>query len=626
MVLEQELVPFLQWLPGAAAQFLITLLAVAALALVAGFLVALVRHGPLKAGDIVYRVVALGFVELGRISPRRVWALARLAIKETIRRNVVVALVVFAVVLLFAGWFLRTDYREPGKLFLSFALTTTTYLILLIALLISAFSLPMEFKSKTIYTVVTKPVRAGEIVLGRILGFTLIGTVLLLIMAAGSYVFVLRMLAHTHEVEIEALEPILDADGNTIGRRGQTTLGHNHRHEVLIDNDGNGVAVFNNGHEHAITAVQGEGQAAYRVSGPLGTMRARVPYYGKLRFLDRNGADVARGVNTGSEWTYRSFIDGGTSAAAIWTFDGIDSSKLTPAADGSQALPLEWLVRVFRTHKGIIGQGIQGAMQLRNPDTGLKSSQWTFTAKDAGAGAASTDDSTGRTGDLPSLNTYSWPRTLDDENGNPVDLLDDLVTADGRLEVRVVCLANQQYFGFAQPDCYVRLSDASPFWNFCKAQLSIWVQMLLVISIAVAISTVVNGPVAMLFTVSFIALGFFRDFFIKVATDEQQGGGPIEALVRTVTQRNLVSPLSSDPSPHFGIQLMQAIDDVLQWTMLALAQVLPDFRSFGTVDYIAYGFNIPWNKVLQDITIGLAYVAGVFVLGYFFLRTREVAK
>ncbi len=155
----------------------------AVIALVVGFLVALVRHGPLKAGDITYRVVVNGFSELFKTSPRRVWAIARLAIKESIRRRVIVALAIYIVILLFAGWFLQTGYREPGKLFFSFVLTATTYLVLLIALLVSAFSLPNDFKSKTIYTVVTKPVRAGDIVLGRILGFTIVGTVLLAIMA-----------------------------------------------------------------------------------------------------------------------------------------------------------------------------------------------------------------------------------------------------------------------------------------------------------------------------------------------------------------------------------------------------------------------------------------------------------
>ncbi|HVT29047.1 MAG TPA: ABC transporter permease, partial [Lacipirellulaceae bacterium] len=202
MVLENPLLPFLTWLVGypwtdahafldsALFHFILTVAVLAVLALVVGFLVALVRHGPLKAGDITYRVVVNGFRELFRTSPRRVWAIARLAIKESIRRRVIVALAVYVVILLFAGWFLKTGYREPGKLFFSFVLVASTYLVLLIALLISIFSLPNDFKSKTIYTVVTKPVRAGDIVLGRILGFTLVGTVLLLVMGVCSAGFV----------------------------------------------------------------------------------------------------------------------------------------------------------------------------------------------------------------------------------------------------------------------------------------------------------------------------------------------------------------------------------------------------------------------------------------------------
>jgi hypothetical protein len=197
-----------------------------------------------------------------------------------------------------------------------------------------------------------------------------------------------------------------------------------------------------------------------------------------------------------------------------------------------------------------------------------------------------------------------------------------LVTEDGRLEVVVQCLDGAQYYGFAQPDCYIRLPDASPLWNYTKAQVGIWVQMVLVIAIAVTCSTILNGPVAMLFTVSFITLGFFREFFINVATGKQVGGGPIESLVRLVTQKNLITGLEEG----VGVQVMKATDSVLTTAMISLAQVLPDFRGFSSVDYVAYGFSIPGIQLAQDLTVVLAYVLGLFVIGYFFLRTREVAK
>jgi hypothetical protein len=123
--------------------------------------------------------------------------------------------------------------------------------------------------------------------------------------------------------------------------------------------------------------------------------------------------------------------------------------------------------------------------------------------------------------------------------------------------------------------------------------------------------------------VAFIALGFFKEFFVNVATGKQVGGGPLESLVRLVTQKNQTTGLDED---NLGVQLMHAVDKFFETAMRSLAYVLPDFRSLSTVDYVAYGFNIPPSKVYQDLTVGLAYLAGLLVIGYFLLRTREVAK
>jgi len=631
MVVEQELLPYWTWLLGnwwqggaelgAAVRFLVVAAVLAVLSLLIGFIVAMIRHGPLKGGDITYRVVSNGLVELARTSWRRVWALARHAYKESVRRRVFVALIVFFVVLMFGGWFLQAGVREPGRLFFGFALTTSTYLVLLMALLISAFSLPTEFKSKTIFTLVTKPVRAGDIVIGRILGLTLVGTVVLIVMAFANAVFVWRMLDHSHQVDVASLEDIVDAESKVIGKKGRTTASQAHRHDVEMNANGDGLAIYAHGHEHSIEATERGGQFAYDVSGPLEILKARVPFYGKIEFVS-NGVPQARGISVGKEWTYFSFIEGGSTDTAKWTFSGIDTEKLRESAEGL-VLPIELKVRVFRTYKGTIGQGIQGSMRLRNPDTGLESVLWTFTAKDASGGVADGESRTPGE-ELPSINYFPWPKKLDDSQQKPIDLLDDLVTKDGRVEVLVQCLESQQYFGFAQANAFVRLNDGSPLWNFFKAQASIWMQMVIVIAIAVTASTLVNGPVAMLFTAAFVLLGFFREDFLAYATGTASGGGPVESFVRIITQRNLTTGLEQGES--FGVDLMKAIDSVLQFIMRCMTYVLPDFTSYSSVDYIAEGYDIPLNKVCQDLTVGLAYVAGMAVFGYYFLRTREVAK
>ena len=606
MVVEQQLLPFFEWLIhpgdgsiGALWHCLAVFVAVSLLALFVGYLIAMFRHGPLKAGDLTYRVVADGFAELLRISPRRVGALARLAIKESLRRRVVVALIVFVLILMFASWFLKTDYPEPGKLYLSFVLTATTYLMLALAMLLSAFSLPAEFKSKTIYTIVTKPVRAGDIVLGRVLGFSVIGTVLLLIMGVFSYLFVVRSLDHAHQLDgsWEDLEVIRTADGEIVGRQGRTTFDDFHRHEVQLDNvDGVGLALSEHSHEHNVD--RDTESDAVVVGGPSDVMRARVPKYGELDFKDRNGVDKQRGVSVGSEWTYRSFVEGGTAAAAIWTFSDIDESV---AADG---LPIELYVSVFRTHKGVIERGILGKIQLRNPDNDLRSDIRTFRAKDQ------------------SIDNQLFARQLTDTEQNPIDLLDDLVSEDKKIEVVVQCVEPGQYFGFARADCYLRQPEASPLANFVKAYAGIWIQMVLVIAIGVACSTFLSGPVAMMFAITFIVLGFFRNFFVDVATGAQVGGGPIESLVRIVTQKNQTIPLGE----NIGVTIMYTIDQGLRFMMYALAQLLPNFRQFSTVGYVANGFNVPTNQLAQDLSLCLAYVVGLLIVGYFFLRTREVAR
>ena len=314
-----------------------------------------------------------------------------------------------------------------------------------------------------------------------------------------------------------------------------------------------------------------------------------------------------KGVSVGNEWDYRSFIAGGTNAAAIWTFDGVTEATL--ATDGDvRYLPVELIVRVFRTHKGDIEQAIRGSIQLRNPDNrDVKSSLLVFPAKDM------------------SVNSFRFTEELyDAADQKPIGLLEDLVSEDGRVEVIVQCIDGGQYFGFARADCYVRLPEGSPAWNFVKGHLGIWVQMVIVVTIGVLASTFLNGPIAALFTVSFILLGFFREFFVKVATGTSYGGGPIESFVRLITQMNLTTKFSAEES--LPIRLMKTLDDGAEVAMQAVASVLPDFYSLSSATYVAQGYDIPAAVLGRQMLIALAYIVGFTVAGYFLLRTREVAK
>ncbi len=625
MVLEQAIQPYSVWFPEALRHFGEAAFFVLLAAAIIGFLIAAFRYGPLPAGDLIYRTVVGSVLDLVQMSPRRIWALTRLAVQEAMRRRVWVALVAFGVILMFAGWFLDPRTPAPGPLYLTFVLSWTTYLIVLLALFISTFSLPADIKNRTIHTVVTKPVRAGEIILGRILGFTLIGTGLLVVMAACSYVFVVRSLDHTHEVRVEDINEAAFNSGKP-GKIGVTRVGQNHQHDIILNADGTLETDFKNGHRHRITADKGpDGKSRFAVGEPEEMLVARVPIYGDLRFLDRDGQPSQRGerqgrgrlggINVGKESTYREFVEGGSLGAAIWTFDNIDENAMFPDQPPERrGLPLEMTIRVFRTYKGDIERLITGSLVLRNPETKLESAPIIFPIKDA------------------SIDTQFVKRKLDKKGaaeGDPkIDLFNDLVH-DGKIEVLLTCLEPAQYLGMAPADLYIRSGDAPFLLNFAKGYMGIWFQMVLVIALGVMFSTFLSGAVAMLATLGSMVMGYFTgfvsDLFQGVIENNRRlmpGGGPIEAFIRLVTQKTITVPYEDS----MGIQVVYFFDKIALRMIDAWTNLLPDFGTFSNVNFVSSGFNVPGDLVWEQATRMAGYLLAAFLAGFMFLRMREMAK
>ncbi len=150
MVLEHEIVPFDSWLASHIGPFGWLLLIGAIAGLIAGYLIATLRHGPFQAARTTGRTLVMGLREVLEVSPRRVGAMARLAAKEAIRRKVLVVFLVFALLLLFGGWYLDRDSEHPGRLYISFVVSSTHLLILLLAIFLSAFSLPNDIRDRTV--------------------------------------------------------------------------------------------------------------------------------------------------------------------------------------------------------------------------------------------------------------------------------------------------------------------------------------------------------------------------------------------------------------------------------------------------------------------------------------------
>lgn len=613
------------FLQSALLQGIVLILMAIVAGLIVGYFIAALRKGPGEGFYSVARVIRELFTkDLPGTSVARVYALSRLAFKEAIRRKVLVVAAIFVVGLLFAGWYLNPSSNDPARLYISFVLTATNYLILILALFISAFSLPADIQNKTIYTIVTKPVRATEIVLGRIGGFVAVGTCLLAPMGIASYFFVTRGLDHDH-AGVEQIEQL--PDGTFVGK---TTFDRNHQHTFTLfeDEEGNLIGETNvaRGHQHTIR--RDKGSEDYVISAPLGGLTARVPSYGDLYFLSRDGQESSQGIDTGYEKTsggYGSaglerlfgktsqakriefgYVEGGSLGAGIYTFYNVTPDRY------QDFITLQFNLRAYRAHKGIIDQGLRATITLRNPETGAVSDPRTFVVQEY------------------QVDEYQLPLTIegnDGEENRELNVFEDLVTEDGTLQLELRCLDRGQYLGMTRGDVFLRPHETSFAWNLTKAYFSIWLQMVMVISFGVMFSTFLNGPVAMLMTFVCVLMGFSAERIYDVRhyldTNQDMGGGPVESLIRLVRQDAMTTELDVDP---LTAKIVKGIDLVAVYSMDALATSLPNLpKMLETAEYAAGGFDIFDSLLLRHATTTFCYFLLAFLISYFCLKTREIA-
>lgn len=645
--------------------FGLIVLAAALFGLLIGYLISVFRHGPFEAFYVVAAVISQAIPDFLNTSPRRVWAIARLAIKEALHRRVIlVTFAIFAIALLFGGWFVDAGSEKPEQLYISFVMWGTQMLILLMVLLLSAFSIPEDIKNRTVFTVVTKPVRSTEIILGRIVGFGLLGTLLLGLMGILSYFFVVRGLSHLHYVagETQTLASFVDIDPNSRlssidGRRvsdnaikeAQTTFqsGHKHRLELVDDirlatdpkpkNMSDVVEVIQlpndrvayrrvrcspvGTHQHLVT-VTGEGDdARITISPAIGYFRARVPIYAtRLTFTDRDGVENTKGINVGREWDYRGYIDGGSTIFRASLSEGrFDFERFTEDLFGKnvETVPLEMTLSVFRTYKADIEKRVTAGIQFESiPDSDLDN-KFVSDVFDF-----ETNEFTIQT--LPISRRLVGKVIAPDGktvgSGN-FDLFNDYA-ANGKLRIRLSCRDTSQYIGVSKADVYFRAADRVYFGNFVKGYFGIWCQMMMVVAIGVALSTFLSSPITMLGAVVVMVLGFFTAFVRELMSPDSVGGGPIESFVRVITQENMVVSLETG----IATTLMENIDRFLVLMMASFTYLVPDFKKFDFSDFLTYGYAIDFNRVLVALTTTIAFCIGFTLIGYFALKTREIAK
>ena len=114
--------------------------------------------------------------DLVHFSCRRTWAIARLMVREAIRLRVLFVLVIGLPVIVIAD--LTSRYFDPvfqatGGL-IAVAELAITLVGIAVALFLSTYSVPHEVATKTVYSLVTKPVSRLEIIAGKMVGLMVV--------------------------------------------------------------------------------------------------------------------------------------------------------------------------------------------------------------------------------------------------------------------------------------------------------------------------------------------------------------------------------------------------------------------------------------------------------------------
>ncbi len=618
-----------------------------------------VRLGATYMGFVVLaKILWLLMPEVFAMRPRRLYAIAKQSVTEATRRMWApwVVIVLFAVILAFTHWFLPASQQRPAELGRIYVGTLTLLCMLLLTIMVTVLaplSLPQDIQMQTIYTVVSKPVRRIELILGRIIGYMTIVTLLTLVFGGISLVYLDRNIGRT----IDAISTEAAA---------------------IQEKDPDKARVLNDQADQMRTR-----------------MSARLPVKGSLTFLDSRGTPQIKGIDVGQELEFRSHIEGATEATATWTYgtsvvDPFDpkerlyrpvpvESLLKPGtieAIENEAAKLQFVVNVgeqrsrapnisaaenarivaditttkakiqglkvqsekMQTELNSLNTKIQAAVAAKKPDEAdeLRTEaaklvsppiqmEMTFTVYRTTKGRvvgepvyAELEVENPRTGlkystTFPIREYYTNKRTFKASY---------LVGSFGDLKVTVRCKSPTQYLGMAESDFYLLADEGNFGTNFFKGLFGIWLQSVVLATIGVFAGTFLSWPVALLFTIAFFVAGHAASSILgRFFLSTLEGGGPFESLIRLLTHDNQMSDLAATP----GAVVAKTLDAVVMPVMSRMVYLIPNLASLDVSNTVAEGFAVTGPLVLQNTMIALAYVVPFSIFAYFILKNREVA-
>jgi hypothetical protein len=538
-----------------------------------------------------------------RIIFRRIWAIARVSIKEAWSRGIVWVCLIIPLLYLYADWYISVKPEDQLRNRVSIAYFALTVLFVLTGALLGAFSIPADIRSQNIFTIVTKPIERYEIVLGRFLGYALLLFVELMVLTGISYIYVRRGLTErAKEESYHARVPLFGRElyyHNTGKRHEGENVGREWNYRSYIT--GINPQSPNQRVQYAIWAFDA-------LPAALATREEPV----RLEF----SFDIFR-TTTGQEnkdvYCTFTFAKGSLSPDQVENllkptgllsteYNALYTAHLKVAAGKSSEerdrlnaeAKKEIRLQLFRKH---------GVYQIQ----GVGVTDYHTQFEDVPAAIFKT-----------LLESAPEPGQVDSE-GRLVPVMQVFVNVENDRFSRL------QLVGMAKADLYLLVGDR-PFWiNFFKGALCIYLIACIVLGLAVVCSTYLSGIISLLVTQLLILGGLFLPFIKSLAEGRSEGGGPLESMYRLANRQSGGIPLDKQSAT---IDVLFKGDAVYQWWLRFIMNVIPDVSQYYPKDYVANGFDITWGTLLflNNIVPVVGYLTPWLILAYFLMKSREIAN
>jgi hypothetical protein len=142
---------------------------------------------------------------------RSIWAVAINTIRQVIRLKIAAVFVILLLLLLpVMGFKMTGDGTLMGRIqaFVSYGMSLTVLLLSLLTIFAAVYALTSDVRDKQVYTVLTKPIRRFQFVLGKLLGIILLDACLLLLFSIVVYSITVTMpkFIHADEEQVEQVQ------------------------------------------------------------------------------------------------------------------------------------------------------------------------------------------------------------------------------------------------------------------------------------------------------------------------------------------------------------------------------------------------------------------------------------